>query len=119
MTVCVGLLLSTPIFTFDPVRMLLKPGYRNVYVSRAFAIKYGLVHDKASDIASLPTQLKAELLTTAQYAMGAAGYTGIKTLGPVSITVGSRTAEHQAMINEEQHFDVVLGRSWVEKMAVK
>ncbi|ORX34933.1 hypothetical protein BD324DRAFT_662036 [Kockovaella imperatae] len=83
----------------DNVRMLLKPGYSKVYVSRSFAIKHGLVHDK--------------------YSMGAAGYTGIKILGPISITVGSRTAEHQAMINEEQHFDVVLGRLWVEKMAVK
>ena len=54
-----------------------------------------------------------------QYAMGAAGYTGIKILGPISITVGSRTATHQALVNEEQHFDVVLGRKWIEKMAVK
>jgi len=81
------------------VRMLLKAGYRHVYVSRSFAIKHKLVDPK--------------------YAMGAAGYTGLKTLGPVSITVGSRTATHPAYINEEEHFDVVLGRSWLEKMGVK
>ena len=51
--------------------------------------------------------------------MGSAGYTGLKTLGNVPITVGSRTASHPALINEEQHFDVVLGRQWLEKMAVK
>jgi hypothetical protein len=51
--------------------------------------------------------------------MGSSGYTGLKTLGSIPITVGSRTVSHQAMINEEMHFDVVLGRSWVERMNVK
>ena len=51
--------------------------------------------------------------------MGAAGYTGLKALGNVPITVGSRTEYHPALINEEQHFDVVLGRTWLEKMNVK
>jgi len=51
--------------------------------------------------------------------MGAAGYAGLKSLGNVSITVGSHTAQHTALINEEQHFDVVLGRSWMERMNVK
>ena len=51
--------------------------------------------------------------------MGAAGYTGLKTLGEISITVGSRTSSHPAYINEEEHFDVVLGRSWLEKMGIK
>jgi len=51
--------------------------------------------------------------------MGKSGYTGLKTLGNISITVGSRTASHPAYINEEEHFDVVLGRSWLEKMGVK
>jgi hypothetical protein len=51
--------------------------------------------------------------------MGSSGYTGLKSLGNVSITVGSKTASHLAMINEEQHFDVVLGRSWLEKTGVK
>ncbi|CAD6568933.1 MAG: hypothetical protein TREMPRED_004882 [Tremellales sp. Tagirdzhanova-0007] len=81
------------------VRMLMKPGYRYVYVSRNFAIKNKLV--------------------PANYAMGASGYTGLKTLGAIPITVGSRTQSHPALINEEQHFDVVLGRSWLEKMGIK
>ncbi|RSH89657.1 hypothetical protein EHS25_002208 [Saitozyma podzolica] len=83
----------------DNVRMLLKPGYRNVYVSRAFAVENGLVDKK--------------------YGMGHAGYAGLRTLGNVPITVAGRTMSHPAMINEEMHFDVVLGRTWVEKMNVK
>ncbi|GFZ44890.1 hypothetical protein JCM24511_02616 [Saitozyma sp. JCM 24511] len=83
----------------DNVRMLLKPGYRNVYVSRAFAVKNGLVDKK--------------------YGMGHGGYAGLRTLGNVPITVAGRTMSHPAMINEEMHFDVVLGRTWVEKMNVK
>lgn len=51
--------------------------------------------------------------------MGASGYMGAKTLGKVNITVGSKTAAHPAFINEDQHFDVVLGRTWSEKMGVK
>jgi hypothetical protein len=47
------------------------------------------------------------------------GYTGLKILGNVPITVGSRTAVHNVMLSEEQHFDVVLGRQWVEKMVIK
>ena len=51
--------------------------------------------------------------------MGAGGYTGLKTLGNISITVGKKTASHAAFIAEEEHFDVVLGRSWTEKMHIK
>lgn len=51
--------------------------------------------------------------------MGSSGYTGLKTLGNVPITVGSKTALHTALVNEEEHFDVVLGRQWLERMNVK
>jgi hypothetical protein len=51
--------------------------------------------------------------------MGTAGYTGLKSIGLVAITVAGKTQKHQAMISEEEHFDVVLGRSWVEKMNIK
>lgn len=43
----------------------------------------------------------------------------MKTIGPVPITVGSKTASHPAFVNEESHFDVVLGRQWLERMNVK
>jgi len=51
--------------------------------------------------------------------MGSSGYTGLKSLGNIPITVGSRTGLQPALISEEQHFDVVLGRSWLEKMVIK
>ncbi|WVQ85113.1 hypothetical protein IAT38_007278 [Cryptococcus sp. DSM 104549] len=80
------------------VRMLLKSGYRHVYVSRDFAIRAKLVPKK--------------------FALGA-GYTGLRSIGQIPITVGSRTALHTAYISEEPHFDVILGRAWIEKMAIK
>jgi len=51
--------------------------------------------------------------------MGGAGYTGLKVIGQVSITVAGKTQKHQAMVSEEEHFDVVLGRTWVERMNIK
>ncbi|RXK40729.1 hypothetical protein M231_01981 [Tremella mesenterica] len=83
----------------DGVRMLLKSGYRHVYVSRSFAIRAGLVDRK--------------------YGTGFGGYSGLRMLGQVPITVGGKTASHVAMISEEQHFEVILGRSWMERMGVK
>jgi hypothetical protein len=51
--------------------------------------------------------------------MGSKGYTGLKVLGNISITVGSKTGTHLAMISEEEHFDVVLGRVWLEMTGIK
>ncbi|WWC67167.1 uncharacterized protein I206_101074 [Kwoniella pini CBS 10737] len=81
------------------IRMLLKSGYRHVYVSREFALKHKLVPKKSG--------------------MGSMGYTGLKVMSNVDITVGTRTASHPAYMSEENYFDVILGRSWLEKMAIK
>jgi len=54
-----------------------------------------------------------------QSAMGTYGYAGLVNLGQLPITVGSKTAKHTVMISEETNFDVVLGRSWMEKMGIK
>lgn len=51
--------------------------------------------------------------------MGTYGYAGLVNLGQLPITVGSKTQKHTVMISEEANFDVVLGRSWMEKMAIK
>jgi hypothetical protein len=59
-----------------------------------------------------------EFLLTQQYGI-AGGYTGLCSLGKVAITVAGRTATHPAMVSEEAHFDVVLGRQWVERMNIK
>ncbi|TXT10688.1 hypothetical protein VHUM_02193 [Vanrija humicola] len=83
----------------ENVRMLLKQGHKGVYISRAFATRHGMIPRKQQP--------------------GHAGYSGLQMLGSVPITVGSRTAYHPAMLSEEQHFDVVLGRTWLERMNIK
>ncbi|KAJ9101483.1 hypothetical protein QFC19_005134 [Naganishia cerealis] len=83
----------------DGVRMLLKQGYRHVYVSRPFALKNGLIPKTSG--------------------MGTYGYAGLVNLGQLPITVGSKTASHPVMLSEETNFDCVLGRSWMEKMGIK
>ncbi|KAI0647340.1 hypothetical protein C8Q79DRAFT_908345 [Trametes meyenii] len=81
------------------VRMLLKSGYRHVYISRKFAIKNGFIPKDASP--------------------GHYGYSGIVNLGKWPITVGRTRTVHAVYLTEESHFDVVLGRSFVERRQVK
>ncbi|KIR51165.1 hypothetical protein I315_06347 [Cryptococcus gattii Ru294] len=84
------------------VRMLLKSGHRQIYISRQFAIKHGF----------LPKKFGA--------ANGGFAYAGILPLpGPITLTIGSRTSAHKAYVTEENKFDVILGRAWIEKMGVK
>lgn len=100
--------------------MLLQPGHKGVYVSRSFALKNNLVPKGVSlprAISSPFRPSRVELMR--QYHMGGAGYTGLKMIGLVSITVAGKTQKHQAMVSEEEHFDVVLGRTWVERMSIK
>jgi hypothetical protein len=103
--------------------MLLKQGYRHVYVSRPFALKHGLIPKSVSRptvnrriplIASPPSYP-----SPAQSSMGTYGYAGLVNLGQIPITVGSKTASHPVMLSEETNFDCVLGRSWMEKMGIK
>ncbi|RDX56496.1 hypothetical protein OH76DRAFT_392061 [Lentinus brumalis] len=81
------------------VRMLLKSGYRNVYISRKFAIKNGFIPRDA--------------------APGYYGYGGLVNLGKWPITVGRTRSTHPVYLSEESHFDVVLGRSFVEHRQIK
>lgn len=99
--------------------MLLKPGYKGVYMSRTFATKHKLMPKKVrSNGCCLPSD-RGGLLIKSQYAPGIGGYTGMKAIGSIPITVGTKTASHPVMVNEETHFDVVLGRQWLERMNVK
>jgi len=92
------------------VRMLLKNGYRHVYMSRKFAVKHGFVPKDTS--------------------LGYYGYGGLVNIGswPVRLYVlndqGERelspvSTSHTVFLSEEHHFDVVLGRSFMEKRQVK
>ncbi|KAG6856456.1 hypothetical protein H0H87_004316 [Tephrocybe sp. NHM501043] len=102
------------------VRMLLKAGYRHVYISRKFAIKHGFIPKDA--------------------APGHYGYGGLVNIGtwPITLTPSSSFNSHPeatpeasapsitlkptnigVFLAEEPHFDVVLGRSFFEKRQIR
>jgi len=81
------------------VRMLLKTGYRHVYISRKFAMRHGFIPQDA--------------------APGHYGYSGLVNTGKLPITVGKTKTTHAVYLSEESHFDVVLGRSFMEKRQIK
>lgn len=110
----------------DNVRMLLKNGYRHVYISRKFALRHGFIPGDA--------------------APGHYGYSGLVNLGKWPITLKtatdladnttngvsnaaqslnrlppgkSKTVSVPVFLSEEPHFDVVLGRSFFEKRQIK
>ncbi|KAG8746907.1 hypothetical protein FRC10_003078 [Ceratobasidium sp. 414] len=82
----------------DNVRMLLKKGYRHVYVSRTFAKRHGFIPRDATP--------------------GLYGFNGLVHIGRWPITLGRTTTEHDVYLSEETHFDVVLGRAFMERRAV-
>jgi len=103
------------------VRMLLKNGYRHVYISRKFALKNGFI--------------------PADAAPGYYGYGGLVNLGkwPITLNIASDLEETiqrendnappkirkskmvsvPVYLSEEPHFDVVLGRSFFERRQIK
>jgi len=81
------------------VRMLLKAGYRYVYISRKFATRHGFIRQDA--------------------APGHYGYSGLINIGKLPITVGRTKTTLAVYLSEESHFDVVLGRSFMEKRRIK
>jgi len=103
------------------VRMLLREGYRHVYISRIFAAKHAFIPKDA-----VP---------------GHYGYGGIVHIGKFPITLpGTRdastnsnapssssspskihhtTTTHTIYLTEETHFDVVLGRAFIERRGVQ
>ncbi|PCH37871.1 hypothetical protein WOLCODRAFT_114360 [Wolfiporia cocos MD-104 SS10] len=81
------------------VRMLLKSGYRHVYISRKFAIAHGFI--------------------PADAAPGHYGYGGLVNIGKWPVTVGRTKTTHSVYLSEESHFDVVLGRSFMEYRQIK
>lgn len=98
----------------NDVRMLLKMGYRHVYMSRKFALKHGFI--------------------PADAAPGHYGYGGLVNLGkwPITLRVTepfpspdvSRSHKSKAVsvpvyLSEEPHFDVVLGRSFFDCRQIK
>jgi len=83
----------------DGVRMLLKKGYRHVYMSRAFAKRHTFIPKDA--------------------APGSYGYSGLVDIGKWPLTLGHTTTTHTVFLSEETHFDIILGRSFMEVRGVK
>ncbi|KAL5490272.1 hypothetical protein ACEPAI_5105 [Sanghuangporus weigelae] len=81
------------------VRMLLKNGYRHVYISREFAKRHGFIPKDAQP--------------------GMYGYGGLVNIGQWPITVGKTKTIHPVYLSEETHFDCILGRSFMEQRSVK
>jgi len=80
------------------VRMMMKNGHRNCYMSREFAQQHNFIPKDA--------------------APGFYGFTGITNLGTWPIKVGEKTVEQQVMLIENAFFPVILGRSFMEKRRV-
>lgn len=114
------------------VRMLLKNGYRHVYMSRKFAVKHGFVPKDASlgyygygglvkyviPLYLSESEYHALTLVIRQYSIGSwpirlyvLNDQGERELSTVSTS-------HVVFLSEEHHFDVVLGRSFMEKRQV-
>lgn len=81
------------------VPMMLKSGYRHVYVSRSFALDHGFI----------------PMDTTP----GTYGYNGITNLGKWPVQVGSKAVPCTVMLAEDSYFPVILGRSFMEKRGVR
>ena len=81
------------------VPMMLKGGYRHVYVSRGFALDHGFI--------------------PADTQPGTYGYNGITNLGKRPVQVGSKAVPLTVMLAEDSYFPVILGRSFMEKRGVR
>ncbi|KAH8924357.1 hypothetical protein BT69DRAFT_1280685 [Atractiella rhizophila] len=83
----------------DNVRMMIKPGHRHVYMSRAFAQDHDFIpHDAAP---------------------GFYGFSGITNLGSWPIRIGEKSISLQVQLVESAYFPIILGRSFMEKRGVK
>ncbi|KAI6046166.1 hypothetical protein EDC04DRAFT_2632340 [Pisolithus marmoratus] len=110
------------------VRMLLRKGYRHVYMSRKFALKHGFIPADAApghygygglvNLGKWPITLK---ITNSSAPHGASSAEPTR-LGPTSegpSRLQSKTVSVPVYLSEEPHFDVVLGRSFFECRQIK
>lgn len=111
----------------DNVRMLLKNGYRHVYISRKFALRHGFIPGDAApghygysglvNLGKWPITLK----TAADFTDGTQ-VNGVSNAAPSLNHLRpskSKTVSVPVFLSEEPHFDVVLGRSFFEKRQIK
>lgn len=81
------------------VPMMLKSGYRHVYVSRSFALAHGFIPKDTTP--------------------GTYGFNGITNLGKWPVQVGSKAVPCTVMLAEDSYFPVILGRTFMEKRGVR
>jgi len=111
------------------VRMLLKSGYRHVYISRKFALKHGFIPQDAApgpygygglvNIGVWPISLTAVSSPSHVLAAAAAAPSRPRTDGAPPKKRRSKPTCIDVYLSEEQHFDVVLGRSFFERRRIK
>lgn len=123
--------------------MLLKSGYRHVYISRKFAMKHGFIPADAApghygygglvNIGTWPVTLQplgASSLDNgnSQAGGGTANANGAAYPGQGNVLGGGKNKKGSqepkstpvpVYLSEEPHFDVVLGRSFFEKRQIK
>lgn len=92
-------LLKGSIGPVQDVPMMLKSGYRHVYVSRSFALTHGFIPKDTTP--------------------GTYGFNGITNLGKWPVQVGSKAVPCTVMLAEDSYFPVILGRSFMEKRGVR
>ncbi|KDN53356.1 hypothetical protein K437DRAFT_253048 [Tilletiaria anomala UBC 951] len=92
-------LLRGSIGPVSDVPMMLKEGYRHVYVSRSFALAHGFI----------PKDTRP----------GSYGFNGITNLGKWPVQIGSKAVSCVIYLAEDSYFPVILGRSFQEKRGVK
>ena len=105
--------------------MLLKNGYRHVYISRKFALKHGFIPCDAApghygygglvNLGKWPITLKTAVDSTDTPQTDGAPAQPSSHLRPSK----SKTISIPVFLSEEPHFDVVLGRSFFEKRQIK
>lgn len=96
--------------------MLLKNGYRYVYISRKFALRHGFIPGDAAPghygYGGLVKCVSPSSLVTPDLR-------DTPSLGSWPVKVGKTKTVHTVYLSEEAHFDVVLGRSFWEARQVR
>ncbi|KAJ4487784.1 hypothetical protein J3R30DRAFT_3280367 [Lentinula aciculospora] len=113
------------------VRMLLKAGYRHVYISRKFAQENGFIPDDAApglygysglvNIGTWPITLTPSTVPSSlpDAPPAHSSFSSKKTKHGKGASQGPKPTTMTVYLSEEPHFDVVLGRSFIERRQIR
>lgn len=128
--VCTYITGSAPLMTCT-VRMLLRKGYRHVYMSRKFALKHGFIPADAApghygygglvNLGKWPITLQVSEPFPSPGEVFPSDLSGAlrSTTEDVSRSHKSKAVSIPVYLSEEPHFDVVLGRSFFDCRQIK